>query len=132
MAKINGIPTQFTIDNTAGTPVDISALIGSCVVNTSRALQDVTGLDKDGTERITLRGDYTVDVTGFAEDASIISSIFYDPANQRDNTIVFPDETFTGTVVIGSFNKARNADGSISWTAQLSQAGGESLADVWS
>lgn len=132
MAKINGIPTSFTIDNTAGTPVDISDLVGQVTVNTSRALQDVTGLDKDGTERITLRGDYTIDVQGFEDDGTDIDAIFLDPAEQRDVVIVFPNRTFTGVAVIGSFSEARNADGSLGWTANLSQAGGESLADVWS
>lgn len=132
MTKVNGIPTSFTIDTTAGTPTDISDLVGNCTVNVSRALQDVTGLDKDGTERITLRGDYTVDVTGFEDDGSDVDSIFLDPANQRDIIIVFPNRTFTGTVVIGTFTETRGADGSYGWTAQLSQAGGESPADIWS
>lgn len=132
MAKISGIPTSFTIDDTNGTPVDISALVGQVTVNTSRALQDVTGLDKDGTERITLRGDYTIDATGFEDDAGTLDDIFMDPAGQRDLVIEFPNRVFTGVVVIGSFNEARNQDGSISWTSNMSQADGDSLANVWS
>jgi hypothetical protein len=133
MAKVNGIPVTFTIDTTSGTPTDISDIVGECTVNTSRALQDVTGLDKDGTERITLRGDVTVDITGFEDDGTRIDDIFLDPANLRTTTIVFPNRTFgPAELVIGTFNETRGADGSIGWTAQLSQADGASLADLWS
>jgi hypothetical protein len=132
MAKVSGIPTSFTIDTTAGTPTDISDLIGQVTVNTSRALQDVTGLDKDGTERITLRGDYSIDITGFEDDSGRIDDIFLDPANQRDIVIVFPNRTFTGVCVIGSFNEQRNQDGSYAFTSNASQADGASLATTWS
>jgi hypothetical protein len=102
MAKVNGIPVTFTIDTTSGTPTDISDIVGECTVNTSRALQDVTGLDKDGTERITLRGDVTVDITGFEDDGTRIDDIFLDPANLRTTTIVFPNRTFgPAELVIG-------------------------------
>jgi hypothetical protein len=131
VAKVNGIPTSFSIDTTAGTPTDISDLVGECTVNTSRALQDVTGLDKDGTERITLRGDFSIDVTGFEDDGTDIDDIFLDPANLRSLSIVFPNRTFAAEVVIGSFTETRGADGSIGWTAQMSQADGASLSDVW-
>lgn len=131
MAKVNGIPTVFSIDNISGSPVDISAFVGSCTINTSRALQDVTGLDKDGTERITLRGDYTVDVTGFLDDTNATDPIFLDPANARSLSITLNGRAFAGEVVIGSYTEARNDDGSISWTANVSQSGGESLTDLW-
>jgi hypothetical protein len=117
MAKVNGIPVTFTIDTTSGTPTDISDIVGECTVNTSRALQDVTGLDKDGTERITLRGDFTVDITGFEDDGTRIDDIFLDPANQRDIIDRVPEPDVHGRLVIGSFNEARGADGSIGWTA---------------
>ena len=132
MAKVSGIPTSFTIDTTAGVATDISDLVGTCTVNTSVALQDVTGLDKSGTERITLRGDYTIDVNGFEDDGTDIDDIFLDPSAQRDLVIVFPNRTFTGVCVIGTFSEARSADGSYSWTANLSQADGGAPGDTWS
>jgi hypothetical protein len=131
VAKVNGIPTVFSIDNTAGTPVDISALVGNCTINTSRALQDVTGLDKDGTERITLRGDYSIDVAGFEDDANTIDPIFLDPANLRSLAITLNGRSFASEGVIASFVETRGPDGSLGWTATIQQAGGESLGDLW-
>lgn len=132
MGKVNGIPTVFSIDNVSGTPVDISALVTNCTINTSRALQDVTGLDKDGTERITLRGDWSIDVAGSEDDVNTIDPIFLDPANLRTLAITMNGRDFGAEGVISSFNEARNADGSLGWTANIQQAGGESLGDVWS
>lgn len=132
MAKVSGIPTSFTIDATDGTPTDISDLVGNVTISTSRALQDVTGLDKDGTERITLRFDYSIDITGFQDDSSRIDDVFLDPANQRDVVIEFPNRTFTGICVIGNYNEQRNPDGSYAFTSQAMQADGASASSVWS
>lgn len=128
MAKINGIPTAFTIDDSSGTPVTFSSEVGSCNVNTSRAQQDVTGLDADGTERINLRGDYTVEMNGFW-DPDVVIPVFGDLSNARAFSAAFPGATASGEVVIGSFNVSRNADGSISWTASASQSDGASGAN---
>lgn len=131
MAKVNGIPTTCSIDNVGGSPVDIASLVTSCTINTSRALQDVTGLDADGTERITLRGDFSVDLTGVEDSDNTIDPIFLDPAELRSVSIGLNGRTFAAEMVISTFNEARNADGSLGWTANLQQAGGESLSSVW-
>jgi hypothetical protein len=130
MSKVNGIPTSFTIDDSAGSPVTFSAQVGTCNLNASRAQQDVTGLDKDGTERIQLRGDFTVDFSGFWEPATVIP-VFGDLSNERDLVLAFPGATATGKVIIGTFNTARGQDGSLGWTANASQSDGASQSTVW-
>lgn len=127
MAKVNGIPMTFTIDDSSGNPVTFSSEVGSCNLNTSRAQQDVTGLDSDGTERINLRGDYTLDMNGFW-DPDVVIPVFGDLSNARSFSAAFPGATASGEVVIASFNVSRNDDGSIGWTASASQSDGASGA----
>lgn len=117
MAKLSGIPTSFTIDDVGGTPVTFSNEVGTVTLNSSRAVQDVSGLDSDGTERLALRGDHTVDFNGFWDPSTVIG-VFGDLSNERDLIIAFPGPaTWTGAVVLTSFNVARGADGSLGWTA---------------
>lgn len=129
MAKVSGIVSSFTIDDAAGTPVTFSNEVGTVSINLSRAQQDVSGLDSDGTERITLRGDYTVSFTGFWDPAVVIP-VFGDLTGQRDLEIEFPGATLTGVVVLSSFNPAMAQDGSLGWSAEGAQADGASTTFV--
>jgi hypothetical protein len=123
MAKTSGIPTSFTIDDAAGTPVVFSNEVGTVSINLTRAQQDVSGLDVDGTERINLRGDYTVSFSGFWDPAVVIP-VFGDLAGARDLIIAFPGADLTGVVVLSSFTPAMAADGSLGWTAEGAQSDG--------
>jgi hypothetical protein len=124
MAKVSGLPTAFTIDNAAGTPVVFSNEIGTVSINLSRAQQDVSGLDKDGTERIQLRGDYTVSFSGFWDPAVVIP-VFGDLAGARDLVIAYPGASLTGEIVLSSFTPAVAQDGSLGWSAEGAQSAGE-------
>ena len=124
MAKVSGIPTAFTIDNAAGSPVTFSNQVGTVSINLSRAQQDVSGLDVDGTERIQLRGDYTVSFTGFW-DAAVVIPVFGDLAGARALEIEYPGATLTGEIVLSSFTPAVAQDGSLGWTAEGAQSAGE-------
>jgi hypothetical protein len=124
VAKVSGIPTSFTIDDAAGSPVTFSNEVGTVSINLSRAQQDVSGLDVDGTERIQLRGDYTVSFTGFWN-PEVVIPVFGDLAGARDLIIAYPGATLTGVVVISSFTPAVAQDGSLGWTAEGAQSAGE-------
>ena len=125
MAKVSGIPTSFTIDDAAGSPVTFSNQVGTVSLNLSRAQQDVSGLDVDGTERIQLRGDYTCSFTGFWDPAVVIP-VFGDLAGARTLVVVYPGPaTLTGEVVLSSFTPAVAQDGSLGWTAEGAQSAGE-------
>ena len=123
MAKVNGIPMSFTIDDSSGTPVTFDSEVGTANLNTSRAQQDVSGLDVDGTERINLRGDYSIEFTGFW-DPDVVIPVFGDLSNERDVSLAFPGATATGKVFISAFNVARAQDGSLGWTASAQQSDG--------
>lgn len=123
MAKTSGIPTAFTIDDAAGTPVVFSSEVGTVSLNLSRAQQDVSGLDSDGTERINLRGDFTCSFTGFWDPAVVIP-VFGDLAGERDLIVAFPGASLTGKVVLSSFTPAMAQDGSLGWSAEGAQSDG--------
>lgn len=71
MSKTSGLGwTTFSIDNAGGTPVDVRNDCTNVQFATPRAVQDVTGIDKSGNERIllladgTLSGDFVFNPTG--------------------------------------------------------------------
>jgi hypothetical protein len=124
MAKTSGIPTAFTIDDAMGSPVTFSNEVGTVSLNLSRAQQDVSGLDVDGTERIQLRGDYTCSFTGFW-DPAVVVPVFGDLSAARTLVVEYPGATLTGEVVLSSFTPAVAQDGSLGWTAEGAQSAGE-------
>lgn len=133
MAKVSGVGTTFTIDNPAGSPITFSANVGTCNLNTSKAQQDVTGMDKNGTERINLRGDVAVDFSGFIDDAGQVIGVFGDTSGERDLVVAYPGSiTATLKVLISSFAIQRGADGSLGWTAQAAQSDGADVDAVYS
>lgn len=123
MAKTSGLPTSFTIDDAAGSPATFSNEVGTVSINLTRAQQDVSGLDVDGTERIQLRGDWTVSFSGFW-DADTVVPVFGDLSNLRTLSIAYPGATFGGECVLSSFSPAVAADGSLGWTAEGASADG--------
>jgi hypothetical protein len=123
MAKTSGLPTSFTIDDSSGTPVTFSNDVATVNLDISQAIQDVSGLDSTGTERIGLRGDYKAAFTGFWGSADVIS-VFGDIRTARALTVAYPGRTFTGEIMIDSFADAIGADGSDSWAASGSSSDG--------
>jgi hypothetical protein len=113
--------------------VDISGLVGH-VTDQHRAARSRTSPASTRTAPSGSRCAATSRSTspGSEDDSGRIDDIFLDPANQRDIVIVFPNRTFTGVCVIGSFNEQRNQDGSYAFTSNASQADGASLATTWS
>ena len=126
MAKEAGLASAFytSIYDLSG---DLGALNS---IGLTRALQDVTGLDKDGTERIALRGDVSVEFTGFWDPAVVIP-VFGDLSNERTLVVAFPGATATCAVTLSAFNVTRAQDGSLGWTASAAQSDGASISTVW-
>lgn len=123
MAKTSGLPTSFTIDDPSGAPVTFSNEVGTVNLDISQALQDVSGLDVTGTERISLRGDWSASFTGFWGNSDVVA-VFGDIRNQRTLTVAYPGRTFTGELVLSKFGDAIGQDGSDGWSAEGSSADG--------
>jgi hypothetical protein len=125
MAKMSGLPTSFSIDDSAGSPATFSSQVATLGLDISQALQDSSGLDVTGTERIPLRGDWSAPITGAAMEPADVVPVFGDIRGERNIVVTYPGNvTFTGKCVIGTFGSSVNQDGSWNWTANVSSSDG--------
>tara|TARA_R110000824_G_scaffold359594_3_gene547157 strand:- start:1987 stop:2403 length:417 start_codon:yes stop_codon:yes gene_type:complete len=130
MAKQTGLGDYFAVDDSGGTARDISNDVTSVTFNQGQALSDITGLDKSALERLALLGDLTVSVSGVYNAASNKShDVFKTLSTARTMTYAVGGNTSTNPeleaeMLIGAYNLARAADGSLTWTADLSLQSG--------
>ena len=141
MTKASGLTTSVTVDNAAGAGKDISNDITSFNVSTPRGVQDITGLDKSAVERILLRADGNISMTGVynASTADKSHDVFKSIPTQsgtgtgatRTVVIVYPGtKTLTMECVLTDYQVSMGADGSLTWTVPGSIADG--VAPTWS
>lgn len=133
MAKTSGITTTVTVDDATGNPNAISNDVTSITTNTSRGVQDVTGVDKAAMERILLLSDGTIQLQGVFNTTASMSHATLSTVTDNDTRTValgFPGATLTMEMVLHSYNVNRAQDGSLTWTSDLSLADG--TAPAWS
>lgn len=134
MAKSSGLGASVTIDDSGGTPRDISNDIVSLTFATPRAEQDVTGVDKSGHERIQLLADGTVGLSGvFNPTANKSHDVFKTVVSTsvaRTTAIVIATKTLTLEALYGDYQLARGAGGEFGWQAPGSNSDG--ALPVWS
>lgn len=141
MTKASGLTTSVTVDNAAGAGKDISNDITSFNVSTPRGVQDITGLDKSAVERILLRADGNISMTGVynASTADKSHDVFKSIPTQsgtgtgatRTVVIVYPGtKTLTMECVLTDYQVSMGADGSLTWTVPGQLADG--TAPTWS
>lgn len=133
MAKVSGITTSVTVDDSSGTARVISNDVTSITTNTSRGVQDVTGLDKSAMERLLLLSDGSITINGVFNTAAdtgshtVLSSITDN--DTRTVAIGYPSATLTMEMVLVSYNLNRAQDGSLTFTAEMQLANG--TAPAW-
>lgn len=134
MAKTSGLGSTITVDDSGGTPRDISNDINSFTVGTPTGVQDVTGVDKSAMERILLLTDGTVTFNGTANFASNKShDVFKTVTSTRVSRTVaidYGDATLTMELLFSDYSLSRGADGSLTWTTTGVLADG--VAPAWS
>jgi len=137
MAKSSALTTTITVDDSGGTGRDISADVTNFSINTSRGEQDITGLDKSAMERILLRSDTTVSLSGVKDMGTNLAHDVFKTVGTQAGTV-------TRTVVIGfttggtatvecvpaNYNLSVGDDGAATWSVDLYLANGTALA--WS
>jgi len=130
MAKQTGLGDYLAVDDSGGTPRDISNDIGDYGINISQELIETTGLDKSARERITGMSDSDVTLNGFFNPASNKS---HDVFKTRTGTRTFDLRIGGNTssnpklameMQVASYNISRGSDGSLTWTAGLNLADG--------
>jgi predicted secreted protein len=134
MAKVSGITTSVTIDNASAAGKDISNDITSISVGTPRGVQEITGLDKSGVERLLLLADGTVSIKGVfnpaADKSHAVLSTCVSSTATRTCVIVYPGPaTLTMELVLTTYNVERGSDGALTWTCDGSLATG--TAPAW-
>lgn len=127
---------QVSVDDGAAALQDISNDITSVNFGATRNVQDITGLDKAGMERLYLLSDGKVSLTGVFNDAANKShAVFKTISSQaagvtRTVTIVVSGDTLSMEMLADGYNLTRGADGSLTWTVNFQLADG--TAPTWS
>jgi len=126
MTKESGIGMSLSIDDSGGTPHDISNDISACQFGTPQNLQDVTGLDKSAMERIALLSDAQVQITvpAFNDDAGASFDVLKTRTGVRTVAIGVSGQALSMEMLISTVDWSRNADGSIGATATFQLADG--------
>ena len=134
MAKVSGITSSITVDDSGGVGRDISDNVTNLSFATPRGSQDVTGLDVSAMERLLLLADGNVTINGVFDAATNMShDVFKTVATSnatRTVVIVTGGATLTMEMIFTDYSLSRGNDGSLTWTATGSLANG--TAPAWS
>ena len=134
MAKSSGIGMTVTIDDADGTGRAITNDITNITFNTTRGVQDVTGLNSTALERLLLLIDFNCTVTAVFNPAANPSmfGVFSTPADNDTRTVVIVvgGKTMTAECHMTDVSWSRNADGS--FTAQATFVQSSTTAPAWS
>lgn len=117
MPKQSGLGwTTFSVDDSAGTPVDIKNDVTNFQLATPRGVQDVTGLDKSAYERILLLADLSVTINVvFNPTASKSHTTFRTVPStsvNRTTSLAIASQTLASEVLYTDYGLTRAADGS--------------------
>ena len=138
MAKSSGITTTLNVDDSGGTPRNISNDVLSFGLNTPRGVQDITGLDKSAIERLLLLADGQVTLTMAFNPAATTGqhTVFRTmSSSSATRTVQFvinstPSATLSMEMICSDYSVPRAQDGSIQPTATLQLADG--TVPTWS
>jgi hypothetical protein len=136
MAKQSGLGDYLSVDDSTGSARDISNDVTNATFNNGTALQEVTGIDKSAVERLQLLGDGTVSINGVFNSASNLShDVFKTQTGTRTVTYCVGGNSGSNPklemeMLISAYNLDRAADGSLTWSAELSLESG--TVPTWS
>lgn len=131
MSKTSGLGATTLIDDVSGTPQDISDDVTDFTLNTPRAMQDVTGVEKYAHERLLLLSDGTLQLKGVFNAAANMSHSVLSPVT---STSIVRTAKVTPTAVatpylamemlFSSYDLTRAAAGELTWSSTGSLADG--------
>lgn len=132
MAKESGLGLTVTVDDSGGTARIISNDITNCAWTMPSGVQDVTGVNSSGMERLLLLADLTVTLTGVFNDAAAPSSFDCFKAYRtlaagqvgRTTAIAHSGQTLSDEILYNDFSFTRAPDGSLVWNAPGSLSDG--------
>lgn len=137
MAKESGLGMTVTVDDSAGSGQALTNDITNVSWTMPSAVQDITGLDKSGHERLHLLADFTITLNGVFDDGSNLSFAVFknyrtlaSSQTGRTTAIAHSGQTLSNEVLYSDFGFTRGADGSLTWTAPGSLSSG--TVPAWS
>lgn len=134
MAKESGLGMSINVDDAAAAAKDISNDIESWNHTTPRAMQDVTGIDKNAMERLQLLADFTISLSGTFNDAADQSHDIFKtvPSTSvaRTVTIALSGQTLANEVLFDDYPLTRSATGELTWAVNGQLTGG--AVPTWS
>lgn len=127
--------TTLSVDDSAGTPVDIRNDISNLQWSTPRGVQDVTGIDKSAYERLLLLADFSMTLSGvgFDDQASQAHTTFKtvpSTSAQRTVAINISGQTLSTECIATDYGITRGNDGAMTWSVPLTLANG--AVPTWS
>lgn len=135
MPKENGLGwTTLTVDNSSGVAKNIKNDVTNFEFSTPRAVQDSTGVDMSGIERILLLADFSATLNGVFNDAAdrahetlkTISST----SVVRTMALAHSGQTLSNEVIGTDYQLTRSATGEFTWSAPFVLADG--TVPTWS
>lgn len=132
MAKENGLGMTISVDDSAGTARAIGNDALNISINMPSGIQDITGVNSTGMERLLLLADLSIVINGVFNDLAStgIFTVLKDyrtlAASQvgRTVTIVHSGQTLAEEILFSSFDLNRQADGSLLVSAPGSMSDG--------
>lgn len=132
MAKITGLGwTSINVDGSDTSADDITNDVTNAELSLTRAMQDVTGVDKSAIERLSLLADCQVTLNGVFNPA-LSHLTFRDFAStnvQRTTALVHSSQTLSIEALISAYDVSRAATGELTWSVPLLLANG--TAPAW-
>ena len=135
MAKENGLGATVSVDDSIPTLRAISNDVTSFTISTPRGVQDSTGVNSSGTERILLLADASIAINGVFNDAAttgshtVLSTIPSTSAT-RTVTIAHSSQSFTTETVIPDYTLTRAQTGELTFAVTAMQNG--TVVPTWS
>lgn len=135
MAKTSGLGfTTLSIDDSAGTPRDLRNDFTDFSLAFPRGVQDTTGIDKSGNERLLLLADGSIEVTGVWDPAANLAhSVFKTiPSTSvlRTVSLGHSSQTLAMEMVLTDYQLTRGAGGDL--TFKVPGALGDGTVPTWS
>tara|TARA_R110000824_G_scaffold141291_5_gene307785 strand:+ start:2522 stop:2941 length:420 start_codon:yes stop_codon:yes gene_type:complete len=131
MAKVSGIGALIKVDDSTGAARDVSSDVGSYTLNVGNNVVDVSAISASAMERLSLRSDVSINLTGAALDfgSNLAHDVFKVMTGER--TVELgpigsgtgdPKISFEG--VIESYTPTADASGASGWSATIMLSNG--------
>tara|TARA_Y100000401_G_C8270527_1_gene198111 strand:- start:243 stop:647 length:405 start_codon:yes stop_codon:yes gene_type:complete len=123
MAKETGIGMTVTIDDSGGSGRAITNDVTNVDWSIPRTVQDTTGLDKTGMERLLLLADMSGTISGVFNDASNMSHDVFktvcSTSVSRTLVIAVSGQTLTNEVFVTDYPLTRGSDGTLTFAVPV-------------